>query len=353
MPLAIGESVGPYRIQVPLGAGGMGEVYRATDTRLKRDVAIKVLRTRLAAEPERLARFQREAELLATLKHPNIAAIYGLEKADGVTAIVLELVEGETLDARLKPRASSGDGSVGGKDPEREGFSRASALPLDEALPIARQIAEALEAAHEKSVIHRDLKPANIKVTPDGRVKVLDFGLAKMLEAEGAGGAGTEGAVGRNVAQGFSPAYLTNSPTLSLQATVGGVILGTAAYMSPEQASGKPADKRSDVWSFGVVLWEMLTGKSLFEGETISHTLAFVITREPDWNALPVGTPSSIRRLLRRCLEKDRKRRLADIASARLEIDDALADVPPDTSATNVVPVGSSRQSLRALPWAL
>ncbi len=281
MPLIAGASLGPYQILALLGAGGMGEVYRARDTKLNRDVALKVLPEGFVADPERVARFHREAQLLASLNHPNVAAIHGLEESDGVRALVLELVEGPTLADRIAQ----------------------GPIPLDEALPIARQIAEALEAAHEKGVIHRDLKPANIKVTSDGKVKVLDFGLAKMLEAGAAGEAGGTGRAGGDGAKGFSPANLTNSPTLSLQATMGGIILGTAAYMSPEQASGKPADKRADIWAFGAVLWEMLTGKTLFEGETISHILAFVITKEPDWNALPgenaafnFATPASLSR---------------------------------------------------------
>jgi eukaryotic-like serine/threonine-protein kinase len=285
MALNAGTCLGPYEILSAIGAGGMGEVYRAKDTRLKRDVAIKVLPDSFATDPERLARFHREAELLAALNHPNIAAVYGLEQAGGTTAIVLELIDGETL-ADLIARGP---------------------LAAGDAWPIARQIAEALEAAHEKGVIHRDLKPANIKVTPDATVKVLDFGLAAAVQGPG-----------------VQEVNATHSPTLTLAATRAGVILGTAAYMSPEQASGKSVDKRSDIWSFGVVLWEMLTGKRLFEGETISHTLAFVITKEPDWTALPANTPPSIHRLLRRCLEKDRKRRLPDIGTARLEIDEAL-----------------------------
>src|SRR5713226_579333 len=272
MPLSAGTHLGPYEILSALGAGGMGVVYRARDTRLKREVALKVLPEGVSQDPERLARFQREAELLATLNHPNIAAVYGLGKADGVTGIVLELVEGETL------------ADVIGRGP----------LALHDALPIARQIADALEAAHEKGVIHRDLKPSNIKITLAGTVKVLDFGLAKMLES--------------NVA----PASVSMSPTLSLHATYAGVILGTAAYMSPEQAVGRTADKRSDVWAFGVVLLEMLTGQPVFAGETASHVLAAVLKSEPDWTRLPVDTPPPIRKLLRRCLEKDRKRRLAD-----------------------------------------
>jgi serine/threonine protein kinase/Tol biopolymer transport system component len=317
MSLTVGARLGSYEVLSAIGAGGMGEVYRARDTRLKRDVAIKVLPADFATDPDRLARFQREAELLASLNHPNIAAVYGLEEGPAeaghyVRAIVLELIEGDTL-AELIARGP---------------------LVLSAALAIARQVTEALEAAHEKGVIHRDLKPANIKVTPDGKVKVLDFGLA---------------AVAQDPAQRNINA--TDSPTLTL-ATQAGLILGTAAYMSPEQATGAIADKRADVWAFGVVLWEMLTGTSLFAGDTVSHTLAYVITREPDWNALPANTPVSIRRLLRRCLEKDRKRRLPEIASARMEIDDALHGPPETTPIGAPITTAIGRQR-RALPWAL
>src|SRR4051812_3927266 len=264
----------------------MGEVYRATDTNLKRQVAIKVLPPTFAADADRLARFQREAEVLAALNHPNIAHIHGLEKSDGTIALVMELVEGPTLADRI----ANGP------------------IPIDEALPIAKQIADALEAAHAQGIIHRDLKPANIKVRPDGVVKILDFGLAKAMDPVGA-----------------SATNATMSPTLSMHATQAGIILGTAAYMSPEQARGSAADKRADLWALGVVLYEMLTGTRLFEGATISDTLASVLKTEADWGALPAATPPSMRRLLRRCLEKDRKRRLADAADARLEIEEAMA----------------------------
>ena len=297
MPLTAGARLGAYEIVAAIGAGGMGEVYRARDTKLNRDVAIKVLLPAVANDPDRLARFSREAQVLASLNHPNIAHIYGLDRQDGrdgqgATAfIVMELVAGEELAQR----------------------SARGPLPLDEALPIAKQIAEALEAAHEQGIIHRDLKPANIKVREDGTVKVLDFGLAKATEPAG----------------GSSPSA-TMSPTLSMHATQAGVILGTAAYMSPVQASGKRADKRSDLWAFGVVLLEMLTGRRVFSGETGSHVLAAVLTKDPDWTTLPADTPAPIRKLLRRCLEKDRKKRLADAADARLEIDDALAKPSAD-----------------------
>jgi Tol biopolymer transport system component len=289
MPLSAGTRLGPYEIVSALGAGGMGEVYRAHDTKLRRDVALKILPDAFATDPERLARFQREAQVLASLNHSHIGAIYGLEESNGIRALVLELVEGPTLADRIAQ----------------------GAIPLDEALPIARQIAEALEAAHEQGVIHRDLKPANIKLRPDGVVKVLDFGLARLAEAPAA-----SGAVGPS-----------QSPTITTPAMMTGVgmILGTAAYMSPEQAKGRPSDKRSDVWAFGSVLYEMLTGKRAFKGEDVSDTLAAVLRDEPDGTALPADTPPAIRRLLRRSLEKDHKRRLPDIAVARIEIDEALS----------------------------
>jgi serine/threonine protein kinase/WD40 repeat protein len=285
LALAAGTRLGSYEIISALGAGGMGEVYRATDTNLKRQVAIKVLPTSVAVDADSLARFQREAEVLAALNHPNIAHIHGLEKTDGTIALVMELVEGPTLADRIAQ----------------------GPVALADALPIAKQIAQALEAAHEQGIIHRDLKPANIKVRDDGTVKVLDFGLAKASEPPGP-----------------VRANPTISPTISMYATKVGVILGTAAYMSPEQAAGNAVDKRSDLWAFGVVLLEMLTGRQVFQGETASQVLASVLKDEPDWTTLPTNTPASIRRLLRRCLEKDRRRRLADAADARLEIDEAL-----------------------------
>jgi serine/threonine-protein kinase len=283
--LAPGTRLGAYEIQSLIGSGGMGEVYRARDSRLNRDVAIKVLPSEVAADRDRLARFEREAQVLASLNHPNIANIYGVDDSSGTPALVMELVEGPTLADRIA------------KGP----------IPLDEALPIATQIAEALAAAHEQGIIHRDLKPANIKVRADGTVKLLDFGLAKAFDpvASAAGNA-------------------TMSPTLSMRATQAGLILGTAAYMSPEQATGKPADKRSDLWAFGVVLLEMLTGTPVFAGETTSHVLASVLKDEPNWARLPAGTPAPIRRLLGRCLEKDHARRLDSAAAARLDLDEAL-----------------------------
>jgi Tol biopolymer transport system component len=284
----VGRQIGSYKILSPLGKGGMGEVYRARDTKLGRDVAIKVVANAFLSDPERLARFEREARVLATLNHPHIGAIYGLEETDGVRRLVLELVEGTTLAERL----ASGP------------------LPVQEALTVSLQIADALEAAHDKGIIHRDLKPANIRITPDGTVKVLDFGLAKVFALHGSG-------------QDLSPL-----PTIALDETEEGVIAGTAAYMSPEQARGRPVDKRTDIWAFGAVLYEMLTARPAFRGETTSDTIAAVLEREPDWTATPAQTPVSMRRLLQRCLEKDPKRRLRDIGDARLEIEEALGAGP-------------------------
>ncbi len=316
MSLTPGTRLGPYDILSALGVGGMGEVYRAHDAKLHRDVAIKVLLPAVANDPDRRARFSREAQVLASLNHPNIAAIYGLEESEGTLALVMELVEGPTLADRIAQ----------------------GPLPLDAVLPIAQQMAEALEAAHEQGIIHRDLKPANIKVRPDGVVKVLDFGLAKAVEGAGrAGGAGDAGAA--------------NSPTISLHATQAGMILGTAAYMAPEQARGNAVDKRADLWSFGVVLYEMLTGTRLFEGVTISDTLAAVLRAEPDWTKLPTDTPTPIRRLLRRCLEKDRRKRLADAADARLEIEDALTAPAADASSPGVSASTSSSSRATRLAW--
>jgi serine/threonine-protein kinase len=282
LSLPPGTRLGVYEITAQIGEGGMGQVYRARDTKLSRDVAIKVLPDSFANDADRLARFTREAQTLAALNHPNIAAIYGLEESAGMTALVMELVEGDDLSQRIAR----------------------GAIPIDEALPIAKQIADALEAAHEQGIIHRDLKPANIKVRTDGTVKVLDFGLAKAMEPTA----------------GSSP-NMSMSPTLSLQATQAGMILGTAAYMSPEQAAGKPVDRRADVWSFGVVLWEMLTGKRLFDAETVSHTLADVLRSPIEFDKLPAEAPRSIRGLLRRCLERNARNRLRDIGEARLVLE--------------------------------
>jgi Tol biopolymer transport system component/predicted Ser/Thr protein kinase len=306
--LSSGDRLGSYQILALIGKGGMGEVYRARDTRLGRDVAIKVLPSLLAQDPERLARFQREAKALATLNHSNIAAVYGFEDH----AIVMELVEGPTLADRLK----------------------AGPLPLEETLAIARQVAEALEAAHERGVVHRDLKPANIKAPPDGSVKVLDFGLATIASA--------------STDESQAEARTTDSPTLAMRTTEAGVILGTASYMSPEQASGKRVDKRADIWSFGVVLWEMLTGKPLFDGETVSHTLADVLQGEIDFKKLAASTSPPIRELLKRCLDRDLKMRLRDIGEARIAIQKYLAD---PVSGTEVQRRAEARPT--RLLWAL
>jgi len=312
MSLAPGSRLGPYEVVAPLGAGGMGEVYRARDTKLNRDVAIKVLPEEMAMDAERLARFKREAQLLAALNHPHIAAIYGLDEADGKPFLVLELVEGEELTERLK------------RGP----------IPADEALAIAEQIADGLEAAHEKGIVHRDLKLANVKVTTDGPVKILDFGLAKAYEGDAT-----------------SANDLSQSPTISRRMTEAGLILGTAAYMSPEQARGKPVDKRADVWAFGVLLWEMLTGKRLFNGETVSDTLAAVLRQDVSWDLLPAATPLRARQRLRRCLERDPRRRLQAIGDARIEIEDTLTGAPEEIAA----PVAGATAPLarRAVPWVL
>ena len=298
MPILTGKRLGPYEILSAIGAGGMGEVYQAHDTKLGRDVAIKVLPEAFAHDPERLSRFQREAKMLAALNHSNIATIFGLEQFNSTSYLVMELVPGETLQQRIK----------------REG-----AIPIDEALAIAKQISEALEAAHEKGIIHRDLKPANVKVTPEGKVKVLDFGLAKAFEGD---------------KSGSDP---SNSPTLSQAATLQGVILGTAAYMSPEQARGKSVDKRTDIWAFGCVLYELLTGKQAFHGEDITEILAAVVKSEPDWAALPAAMPGKGRDLLRHCLQKDNRLRLRDAGDAQIEIQDALT-APAVTVAATAAP---------------
>jgi Tol biopolymer transport system component len=304
----IGRRLGVYEIIGALGAGGMGEVYRARDTELGRDVAIKVLPREFVADRDRLARFEREARVLAALNHPNIGAIYGLEHIDGVRALVMELVEGQTLAERI------GNRGIG---------------DWRSALSIARQIADALEAAHGKGIVHRDLKPANIKITPAGVVKVLDFGLAKT-----------------DAASGFSAADASKSPTLTVGGTRQGVLLGTAAYMSPEQARGQSVDKRADIWAFGCVLYELLAGRLAFSGNTVSDHIAAILEREPDWTALPATTPPAVQRLLRRCLEKDTKRRLHDIADARIEIEDA-------TVTTGILPGAPPRNAAVRLPWSI
>ena len=282
----LGQSINHYRITSKLGEGGMGVVYRATDTRLGRDVALKIVPEQFARDRQRMGRFQREAEVLASLDHPNISTIHGLEVDGDVQALVLELVEGPTLAERIA-----------------EG-----PIPPKEALGMVLEIAQALETAHEKGIIHRDLKPANVKITPEGKVKVLDFGLAKALDPE------------------LTQQELAHSPTLTMEATREGVVLGTAAYMSPEQARGKPVDKRTDIWAFGCVLLECLTGEQQFGGETLSDSIAKILQKDPDWEALPKDTPLAIRKLLRRCLEKDSQLRLRDIGDARIEIGEALSE---------------------------
>ena len=311
MALAPGARRGPYEITGKLGAGGMGEVYRARDTKLDRDVALKILPEAFASDPERLARFEREAKTLAALNHPHIAHIHGLEESDGVRALVLEFVDGPTLADRIA------------RGP----------IPIHEALIIARQIAEALEAAHEQGIIHRDLKPANIKVRTDGAVKVLDFGLAKALDPTS-----------------VVTADVTASPTITTPAlmTGAGMIVGTAAYMSPEQARGKAVDRRTDLWAFGCVLFEMITGRRVFPGATVSDTIAAVLERSPDWTALPPATPPRVRHVLARCLDKDPKRRWRDIGDVRIELDDAEAGRPQTDSASPT----TSRAGERAA-WAL
>jgi len=307
LALEPGVRIGVYEISSALGAGGMGEVYRARDTRLQREVALKILPEAFASDPERLARFEREAQMLASLNHPHIAAIHGFEDSGGVRALVLELVEGETLADRITRRGGS-------SDPPFE---------IDEAIAIARQIADALEAAHEQGIIHRDLKPSNIKVRPDGTVKVLDFGLAKL-----ASGVSRAGSKEQHPAHTASP--FTVAPTITTPAmTQLGVIMGTAAYMSPEQAKGREADKRSDVWAFGAVLYEMLAGKRAFDGDDMSDTLASVLKIDPDWTGLPADLPPALRTLIQRCLAKDRRQRVSDISAARYVLNEwSGSDVP-------------------------
>jgi Tol biopolymer transport system component len=286
--LQIGAKLGPYTIVAHIGAGGMGEVYRAHDANLRREVAIKVLPRAFVNHPDRLARFQREARMLASLNHPNIAAIYGLEESGSTRALVMELAEGPTLADRI----------------------RQGPIPIEEALPIAKQMADGIEYAHERGIIHRDLKPANVKVASDDTVKILDFGLAKAMETD------------------LSADDIANSPTISQMATEAGVLLGTAAYMSPEQAKAKPVDRRADIWAFGCVLYEMLTGKMAFRGESVTETLAAVIRAEPDWSQLPAATPPHVRVLLHRCLQKDAKQRLRDIGDARISLEEVLSGAP-------------------------
>jgi serine/threonine protein kinase len=312
MGLTSGVRLGPYEIVGAIGAGGMGEVYRARDSRLGRDVALKVLPQDFARDAERMARFEREAKVLASLNHPNIASVYGVEESNCARALVMELVDGPTLADRIKQ----------------------GSLPLDEALPIAKQIAEGLEYAHERGVIHRDLKPSNIKITRDGAVKILDFGLAKALEGDGA------------------VADISSSPTISRLATQAGIILGTAAYMSPEQAKGKAVDRRADIWAFGCVLYEMLVGKRAFDGETITDVLAAIVRAEPEWSLLPATVPQRIRELQRRCLQKDPKQRLQAIGEARIAIDTATAGAPESVTA-NVERSAEPPVWRRMLPWGI
>ena len=331
MALTPGTRLGPYEVTALLGEGGMGQVYRATDTNLKRQVAIKVLPASLAGDADRLARFQREAEVLAALNHPNIAQIFGLEKTPDFTALVMELVEGDDLSQRIAR----------------------GAIPLDEALPIATQIAEALEAAHEHGIIHRDLKPANIKVRGDGTVKVLDFGLAKALEKPGGPGQpGGPGAFTGSFRPGLpgSPGLpdLSASPTITSPAmTQAGIVLGTAPYMSPEQAKGRPVDRRADIWAFGAVLFEMLTGTRAFPGEDVTDTIVSVISKEPDWSTLPAAVPARVTQTLRVCLRKDAKQRVGDIRDVRLALEGAFETAAPSSAQT---PPASSRGRI---PWII
>jgi len=310
MSLTPGTRIAVYEIVAPIGAGGMGEVYRARDTRLHRDVAIKVLPDLFARDPERLARFEREARTLAAVNHPHIAQVYGVEGS----ALIMEFIDGEDLSQRI---------------------AREGAIPLDEVVPIAIQIAEAIAAAHEQGIIHRDLKPANVKVREDGTVKVLDFGLAKALAPA-------------NVRSGPAPS-IENSPTITspFQMSQLGVVLGTAAYMAPEQAKGKAIDKRVDIWAFGCVLFEMLTGRKPFDGDDVTDVLAAIVRGEPEWSRLPPDTPPAVRTLLRRCLEKDRRERLPDIGAARLELRDARGAAPATSPAGPPV----RRRQSAYVPW--
>jgi eukaryotic-like serine/threonine-protein kinase len=311
MAIQSGTKLGSYEILAAIGAGGMGEVYRARDSKLGRDVALKVLPEAFARDAERMARFQREAKVLASLNHPNIATIHGLEDSGTTHALVMELVEGPTLADRI----------------------RSGPIPIDESLRIAKQITDALEYAHERGIVHRDLKPANMRVTADDAVKILDFGLAKAIEADA------------------SSMDMANSPTLTRMATQAGVLLGTAAYMSLEQAKAKPVDRRADIWAFGRVLYEMLTSKMAFSGETVTDTLAAVLTKDPDWSPLASNTPARVRVLLQRCLQKDAKQRLRDIGDARISLDEVLSGTPEPTSVAPMpTPIPFWR---RALPWAL
>ena len=317
MAILLGKRLGPYEILSAIGAGGMGEVYRARDTKLSRDVALKVLPEAFVRDPDCMARFEREAKVLASLNHPNIASIYGLEDSDHTRALVMELVEGPTLADRI----------------------RQSAIPLGEVLSVAKLICEALEYAHDRGIVHRDLKPANIKLTSNDKlatnnvVKILDFGLAKALEGDAA------------------PTDVGDSPTIGSLATQSGTILGTAAYMSPEQAKGKPVDRRTDIWAFGCVLYEMLTGRMAFRGETVTDTLAAVLKEEPDWSHLPAATPPQVRSLLHRCLKKEAKQRLQAIGDARIVLEEVCSGAPQDGSFGAVA--RPTKQSRRWLAWGV
>ncbi len=338
MPLGRGARLGVYEVVGAIGAGGMGEVYRARDTKLGRDVALKVLRAEFAADSERMARFEREAKVLASLNHPNIASIFGFEDSGGVHALVMELVEGQTLAERIDEPGTRGAGPRGaGLKAGATQAGAAGAMPADEALPIAKQIAEGLEYAHERGIVHRDLKPANVKITPDGVVKILDFGLAKAIEGETPAG------------------DISSSPTLTHSATQAGTILGTAAYMAPEQAKGKAVDRRADIWAFGCVVYEMLTGKPAFSGETVSDILAAVIRAEPDWTPVPASTPAAIRKSLARCLQKDAKQRLQAIGEARIAIEEAQAGAAEDSGSLAAPAIAAKTIPAwrRALPWAV
>ena len=312
MAIGPGSRLGPYEVTALLGEGGMGKVWRAHHTGLNRDDALKVLPDAFASDPDRLARFQREAQFLASLNHPNIAHVYGLERSDGVQALVMELVEGPTLAERIA------------RGP----------IPVDEALSVARQIAEALEVAHEQGVIHRDLKPANIKLTPGGTVKVLDFGLAKRASADAA-----------------NP-DLSHSPTVTVAGTRDGVILGTAAYMSPEQARARPVDKRTDIWAFGCVLYEMLTGRPAFPGATVSDTIAKILEREPDWQALPAALPERGLELLQRCLAKDLAERRRDMHDIRLELEQVVRSLHSQSARAATLAAAPATHRRRGWLWA-
>jgi serine/threonine protein kinase/Tol biopolymer transport system component len=320
--LELGAMIAHCRLVEKLGEGGMGEVYRARDTKLQRDVALKILPETMAHDARRMARFEREAQVLASLNHPNIAAIHGIEESNGIRALVMELVEGETLAERISVAAVSPPPGgfpkrkAAGEDTGATTGDRRSTMTPDDALPIAKQIADALEYAHERGVIHRDLKPANIKITPEGTVKVLDFGLAKILTPQ----------------DPTAAVDSSKSPTISAMATQPGAILGTAPYMSPEQAKGQRVDRRCDIWAFGCVLFEMLSGQTAFDGETISDVLAAVLTKQPDWSALPKSTPVGIQQLIRRCLQKDLRQRLQAIGDARIVIEETLSGSPSLTS---------------------